>query len=193
MKGIKREQGNGYQRYGEQGKDNGCRQSIRTEGQRMNVHYRPIGVIHTPFRKIEGMPIQPSGAAGIRGTVDMYPEYAEGLKDLDGFSHIILIYHFHESSGFKLIVTPFLDSEPRGLFATRAPKRPNPIGISAVRLLHIKGSTLHVQHVDILDGTPLLDIKPYVPEFDRQPRFRLGWLGKAKGKVKKRKSDSRFQ
>jgi tRNA-Thr(GGU) m(6)t(6)A37 methyltransferase TsaA len=159
----------------------------------MDVQYRPIGVIHTPFRKIEGMPIQPSGAAGILGTVDVYSEYAEGLRDLDGFSHIILIYHFHESSGFKLIVTPFLDSEPRGLFATRAPKRPNPIGISAVRLLQIKGSTLHVQGVDILDGTPLLDIKPYVPEFDRQPRFRLGWLEKAKGKVKKRKSDSRFQ
>jgi tRNA-Thr(GGU) m(6)t(6)A37 methyltransferase TsaA len=190
---YKKEQGNGYQRYGEQGKGNGYRQSIRTEGQRMNVQYRSIGVIHTPFRKIEGMPIQPSGATGIRGTVDVYPEYAEGLKDLDGFSHIILLYHFHRARSAELTLVPFLDTEPRGLFATRAPKRPNPIGISAVRLLQIKGSTLHVQNVDIVDGTPLLDIKPYVPEFDRQPRFRLGWLEKAKGKVKKRKSDSRFK
>jgi tRNA-Thr(GGU) m(6)t(6)A37 methyltransferase TsaA len=159
----------------------------------MIVQYRSIGTIHTPFKKIEGMPIQPSGAAGIRGTVAVYPEYAEGLEDLEGFSHIILLYHFHRVRSAELTVVPFLDSEPHGLFSTRAPKRPNPIGLSVVRLLRIEGSTLHVQNVDILDGTPLLDIKPYVPEFDRRPRFRLGWLEKAKGKVKKRKSDSRFQ
>jgi tRNA-Thr(GGU) m(6)t(6)A37 methyltransferase TsaA len=159
----------------------------------MTVQYRPIGVIHTPFKKIEGMPIQPSGAAGVRGTVEVYPEYVEGLKDLDGFSHILLLYHFHRVKSAQLTVVPFLDTEPRGVFATRAPKRPNPLGISVVRLLRIEGSTLHVQNVDILDGTPLLDIKPYVPEFDRQPRFRLGWLGKARGQAKKRKSDSRFR
>ena len=122
------------------------------------------------------MPIQPSGAYGVRGTVEVFPEYAAGLKDLNGFSHIILIYHFHEAVESQLIVTPFLDSKPRGVFSTRAPKRPNPVG-----------------NVDILDGTPLLDIKPYVPEFDQHPADRVGWLGQAKGKVHSKKSDDRFR
>jgi len=154
---------------------------------------RPIGIIHTPFKELENMPIQPSGAAGIRGTVDLFPEFAEGLKDLDGFSHVILLYHFHESRGYKLIVTPFLDSEPRGLFATRAPKRPNPIGLSTVRLVQIRGCSLDIENVDILDGTPLLDIKPYVPEFDQQQTCRIGWLEQARGKVRNKRSDERFR
>jgi len=158
-----------------------------------NIIYRPIGIIHTPFRELENMPIQPSGAAGICGTVDLYPEFTEGLKDLDGFSHLILLYHFHESRGYKLIVTPFLDSENRGVFATRAPKRPNPIGLSIVRLVRIQGSTLDIENVDILDGTPLLDIKPYVPEFDHQQDCRIGWLEKARGMVKEKRSDERFR
>ncbi len=147
------------------------------------IVYRSIGVIHTPFKELENMPIQPSGAAGVRGTVELFPEFADGLKDLDGFSHLILLYHFHESRGYKLIVTPFLDSEPRGVFATRAPKRPNPIGLSIVRLVQVRGYTLDIENVDILDGTPLLDIKPYVPEFDHQENCRIGWLEKAKGSV----------
>jgi tRNA-Thr(GGU) m(6)t(6)A37 methyltransferase TsaA len=158
-----------------------------------NIVYRPIGIIHTPFKEVENMPIQPSGAAGIPGTVDLYPEFAEGLKDLDGFSHLILLYHFHESRRYKLIVTPFLDSEHRGVFATRAPKRPNPIGLSIVRLIRIRGSTLDIENVDILDGTPLLDIKPYVPEFDHQQTCRIGWLEQARGKVEKHRSDERFR
>jgi tRNA-Thr(GGU) m(6)t(6)A37 methyltransferase TsaA len=153
----------------------------------------PIGVIHTPFKELENMPIQPSGAAGIRGTVDLYSEFAEGLKDLDGFSHLILLYQFHESRGCKLSVTPFLDSEPRGVFATRAPKRPNPIGLSIVRLVQIRGCSLDVENVDILDGTPLLDIKPYVPEFDHEENCRIGWLEKARGKVRNKRSDKRFR
>jgi len=157
-----------------------------------NIVYRPIGIIHTPFKELENMPIQPSGAARIHGTVDLYPEFAEGLKDLDGFSHLILLYHFHKSRGFKLTVTPFLDFEPRGVFATRAPKRPNPIGLSIVSLVQIRGCSIDVENVDILDGTPLLDIKPYVPEFDHQEGCRIGWLEQARGKVRNKRSDKRF-
>ena len=158
-----------------------------------NIVYRPIGIIHTPFRKLENMPIQPSGAAGICGTVDLYPEFAEGLKDLAGFSHLILLYRFHESRGYSLTVTPFLDSETRGVFATRAPKRPNPIGLSIVRLVRIQGSTLDIENVDILDRTPLLDIKPYVPEFDHQEDCRIGWLEQVQRMVKTKRSDDRFR
>ena len=159
----------------------------------MEVNYRPIGVIHSPFTDIEGMPIQPTGASGIRGTVEVFPEFAEGLKDLEGFSHIILLYHFHRVQGAKLVVTPFMDCQPHGVFATRAPKRPNPIGLSIVKLLSIEQTILHIENVDILDGTPLLDIKPYVPEFDQPGADRVGWLEQAKGKVQSKKSDSRFR
>ncbi|MBU2497639.1 MAG: tRNA (N6-threonylcarbamoyladenosine(37)-N6)-methyltransferase TrmO [Proteobacteria bacterium] len=157
------------------------------------ITYHAVGIIHTPFHEIEKMPIQPSGATGIRGRIDLFPEYAPALKDLDGFSHIILLYHFHRVSGSELIVTPFLDTQPRGVFATRAPKRPNPIGISVVKLLSVEGATLLIENVDILDGTPLIDIKPYVPEFDHQPADRLGWLEKAREKAREKRSDNRFK
>jgi len=159
----------------------------------MEISYRPIGVIHSPFTDIKGMPIQPTGASGIQGTVEVFPEFAEGLEDLEGFSHIILLYHFHRVQGTKLVVTPFMDSQPHGVFATRAPKRPNPIGLSIVRLLGIEQNILHIENVDILDGTPLLDIKPYVPEFDQPQASLVGWLGQAKGEVQSRKSDGRFR
>ena len=142
----------------------------------MKIEYRPIGLIHTPFKQRQGMPIQPSRGRGVRGTVEVAPEFADGLTDLDGFSHVVLIYHFHRSQGFDLRVTPFLDTEKRGLFATRAPRRPNAIGLSVVRLLGIEGNRIEVQDLDILDGTPLLDIKPYVPEFDHRTEVREGWL-----------------
>ena len=157
------------------------------------IELNPIGIIHTPFTSLEGMPIQPAAAAGIRGTIEMLEEYHEGLKDLDGFSHIILLYHFHRSQGFKLHVVPFMDNEPRGLFATRAPRRPNPIGLSVVQLDSIENGVLHIQNVDILDGTPLLDIKPYVPEFDSAADIRTGWLEQARKTVSRRKSDDRFK
>ncbi len=157
------------------------------------IDAKPIGVIHTPFSKLEGMPIQPAGAAGVKGTVEMLEEYHAGLKDLDGFSHIILLYHFHRSQGFTLHVVPFMDSQARGVFATRAPKRPNPIGLSVVQLDRIEDGILYVQNVDILDGTPLLDIKPYVPQFDRQTEVRTGWLDHARKTVSKRQSDGRFK
>ena len=139
------------------------------------------------------MPIQPSGAAGVRGTIEIFPQFIEGLADLDGFSHLILLYHFHLVKEANLTVTPFLDTEPRGLFSTRAPKRPNPIGISIVKLTSSDGNLLSIENVDVLDGTPLLDIKPYVPEFDHQTDVRLGWLEKAQGRSRQKQSDERFQ
>jgi len=161
--------------------------------QDMKIEFQAIGVIHTPFSKREGMPIQPAGGAGIRGTVELFNEYRAGLKDLNGFSNIVLLYHFHRSQGFNLHLVPYLDSEMRGLFATRAPRRPNPIGLSVVQLDRIEGSVLHIQNVDILDGTPLLDIKPYVPDFDSQKDIRTGWLEKARKTVSTHKSDDRFK
>ncbi len=157
------------------------------------MEMKPIGIIHTPFSDPVGMPIQPAGAAGVRGTVQVFDEYVPGLQDLEGFSHILLLYLFHRGEGFNLQVVPFMDTEPRGLFATRAPKRPNPIGLSLVQLDRVEGATLHVSGLDMLDGTPLLDIKPYVPDFDRQEQVRTGWLEQARKTVSKRRSDQRFQ
>ena len=159
----------------------------------MKIEYAPIGIIHSPFTEPEGMPIQPAGATGVKGTVEVFQAFQRGLKDLDGFSHIVLLYHFHRSHGFNLHVVPFMDSEPRGLFATRAPKRPNPIGLSVVRLDEIEDGVLHIRNVDILDGTPLLDIKPYVPKFDAPKEVRTGWLEKAGKTVLSRRSDDRFK
>ena len=152
----------------------------------------PIGVIHTPFQNREGMPIQPSGGRGIQGHIDLYPEFQEGLQDLEGFSHIILIYHFHQSHEYALSVKPFLDHELRGVFATRAPKRPNPIGLSVVCLKRIEKTRLHISNIDILDGTPLIDIKPYVPEFDSVEKVKIGWLSQHVDRVGDKKSDNRF-
>jgi tRNA-Thr(GGU) m(6)t(6)A37 methyltransferase TsaA len=158
----------------------------------MKIEYAPIGIIHSPFSEPRGMPIQPSGAADVRGTAEVFEEYRAGLKDLDGFSHIILLYHFHRGREFKLQVVPFMDTRPRGLFATRAPSRPSPIGLSVVRLDRIENGILYIRNVDILDGTPLLDIKPYVPEFDSQGEIRTGWLEEARKTVKRRRADKRF-
>jgi len=159
----------------------------------MDLTYHPIGIIHSPFKDLAGMPIQPSGESAGPGTVEILPEFVQGLKDLEGFSHVILLYHFHRVERVSLTVTPFLDSETHGIFATRAPTRPNPIGISVVRLIKIEGNTLSLENLDILDGTPLLDIKPYIPEFDGQPNARTGWLEGLKGKVQTTRSDERFR
>jgi len=159
----------------------------------MEITYRPIGIIHSPFKEIKGMPIQPTGASTIKGSVHVDLDLLPGLKDLEGFSHIILLYHFHRVKKSELVVTPFLDSRPHGIFATRAPKRPNPIGLSIVKLCGIEKNILHIENVDIVDGTPLLDIKPYVPEFDQHPAERIGWLEQAKGMVRNKRSDERFR
>ncbi len=139
------------------------------------------------------MPIQPKAAKGVKGTIELFDEFKEGLADLDGFSHIILTYHFHLSEGYSLKVKPFLEDTLRGLFSTRAPRRPNPIGISVVPLNRIDGATLYISNVDIVDGTPLLDIKPYVPEFDRQADIRIGWLTGRSHRAKDTFSDNRFK
>jgi len=156
------------------------------------VAYTPIGVIHTPFEKPEGMPIQPAAAHNVQGRVEVEPQYRDGLKDLDGFSHIILLYHFHLAKGYKLHVKPFLDNRLHGIFAVRAPKRPNPIGLSVVRLLRIEEGTLFVENIDVVDGTPLLDIKPHVPKFDQPTVDRTGWLSGNTERTKDTRSDGRF-
>lgn len=141
-----------------------------------SLSLKPIGVIYTPFKEPKGTPIQPGRSQGARGEIEIYPEYVPGLTDLDGFSHITLLYYFHLSKGFELMVTPYLDDKKRGLFATRAPRRPNPIGLSVVKLDKIEGNILHIINVDMIDGTPLLDIKPYVRDFDSAEDFKVGWL-----------------
>ena len=156
------------------------------------IKYKPIGIIHSPFKEPKGTPIQPTGAKNIDATVELFPEYVEGLKDLEGFSHIILIYHFHLSKHISLRVKPYMDDELRGVFATRAPSRPNPIGISVVRLVKVEGNILHIQDVDAVDGTPLLDIKPYVPEFDTREVYKIGWLEKRVHRLRETKDDGRF-
>ena len=158
----------------------------------MPITFLPIGTIHTPHTDLANMPIQPTAAKGIKGWIELNPEYVKGLKDLEGFSHIILLYHFHKSQGYKLTVKPYLDKTEHGLFATRAPKRPNPIGLSIVKLISIDGNRLEIENIDVLDGTPLLDIKPYVPVFDGQTDVRYGWLEKAKDEVPTKRSDDRF-
>lgn len=156
------------------------------------IIFKPIGVLRSPFKSINEMPIQPCGATGIRGHLEIKSQYQEGLVDLEGFSHIILIYLFHQVSGHQLKVIPFLDSVPRGIFSTRAPKRPNPIGLSIVKLISIKENTLEIENVDILDGTPVIDIKPYVPEFDQPEKVRIGWLTGQMNILNETLSDKRF-
>jgi tRNA-Thr(GGU) m(6)t(6)A37 methyltransferase TsaA len=140
----------------------------------MEFIMRPIGVIHSPFTDISQMPIQASTSDAV-GQVAVFPEFADGLKDLAGFSHLHLLYVFNYSHGYSLLVKPFLDDHLRGLFATRHPCRPNPIGLSVVRLVAIHNHTLEVEGVDMLDGTPLLDVKPYVPDFDMRSDVHTGW------------------
>jgi tRNA-Thr(GGU) m(6)t(6)A37 methyltransferase TsaA len=156
------------------------------------IQYSPIGVIRSPFAERRGMPIQAAFADGAAGMIELKPQYAAGLKDLQGFSHLILVYHFHQSEGDQLLVRPFLDEAAHGVFATRAPRRPNAIGISTVRLERIEGTTLYVSDLDMLDGTPLLDIKPYVPQFDDRQEVRIGWLEKGLGEAGSRRADDRF-
>lgn len=156
------------------------------------ITFRPLGIISTPFPESKGTPIQPKAAEGVVGSVKIFPEFIPGLQDLDGFSHIFLLYHFHHCRDFSLLVKPFLDEVQRGVFATRAPARPNPIGLSIVRLDRIDNDTLHVRDVDMLDGTPLLDIKPFVPQFDTRDQTRIGWLTGKLEKLRDMKDDGRF-
>ena len=157
------------------------------------ISYNIIGFVHSPHKSIEGIPIQPVGAKGIKAEIELFEEYKEGLKDLDGFSHIIILYDFHKSKDFNLKVKPFLDNESHGVFATRAPKRPNSIGLSVLKLNKIVNNILYVENVDILDGTPVLDIKPYVSRFDFVGEEKNGWLEKRIDRSNVKKSDKRFK
>lgn len=156
------------------------------------IIYSPIGIIHSPFYEIQNIPIQPCFANGIKGSIELKKEYIDGLSDLDDFSHIILLYHFHLSSGYSLKVTPFLDETSHGLFSTRAPKRPNGIGLSVVKLIEIKKNILFIENIDIVDGTPLLDIKPWVGKFNNVSNEKNGWLENWKD-IKTKNSDNRFK
>jgi tRNA-Thr(GGU) m(6)t(6)A37 methyltransferase TsaA len=156
------------------------------------IVYRPIGTIRTPFKKIKGTPIQSIAAKGKKGTIHIKPECADGLKDLEGFSHVILLYHFHKTQRCSLRVKPFLDTHARGVFATRATVRPNPIGISVVKLVEIRGTTITVNNIDVVDGTPLLDIKPYVPAFDVHQVQKIGWLTTKIEDASHTQADDRF-
>lgn len=155
----------------------------------MKLELTPIGLIHSPYHEPQGMPIQSCWAAGIEGTVELFPEFVPGLRDLDGFDRVWLLYWLDQARAAQLEVVPFLDTQPRGIFATRAPSRPNPIGLSCVRLLAVEGAKLRVADLDVLDGTPLLDLKPYVPAFDVFPVQRVGWYAHARGS---RLADDRF-
>jgi tRNA-Thr(GGU) m(6)t(6)A37 methyltransferase TsaA len=140
------------------------------------------------------LPIQPIAADGIKGYIELLPEYTNGLKDLEGFSHITLLYHFHKIEGFELEVIPFMDTEKRGIFACKAPKRPNAIGISTVKLIEIKGNIIHIEQVDMLNGTPLIDIKPFYHRYDNRENAKIGWLEKNKElPIEKLRSDERFK
>jgi tRNA-Thr(GGU) m(6)t(6)A37 methyltransferase TsaA len=138
------------------------------------------------------MPIQAVGATGIAGSVELDPAYVPGLQDLDGFSHLILIYHLHRVTSGPLTVVPFLDDQPRGVFATRSPRRPNSMGLSIVRLIAVNGARLDIEDVDVVDGTPLLDIKPYVPAFDVREAPRIGWFEGKVAQVGQTRADDRF-
>ena len=156
------------------------------------ISYKPIGIIRSPHKDPRGTPIQPTAASGIPGQVEILSEYVGGLQDLDGFSYVILLYHFDRVREMKLKVRPFLDKIFRGVFATRAPSRPNPIGLSIVKLVRIEGNLLHIEDIDVLDGTPLLDVKPYVDRFDGRDSERQGWLETNLGGLAGKTDDGRF-
>ncbi len=152
----------------------------------------PIGTIHTPFSNLEDMPIQPKGAKNVQGHIELLPQYAEGLQDLNGFSHIYLIYQFHKATRTELTVIPFMDTVPRGVYSTRSPLRPNHLGLSIVELVSITASTLLIRGIDVLDGTPVFDIKPFIQAFDHINESTSGWMTASDEDVENRRSDRRF-
>lgn len=157
-----------------------------------SIYLEPIGIIHTPHRVQQGTPIQPFAARGIEGDVEIFPEFRKGLADLSAFERVWLLFWCHRAKPFELLVIPYRDVTRRGLFATRAPSRPNSIGLSSVRLLEVNPADgrLRVADVDMLDGTPLLDIKPYVPDFDSYPEAKTGWLEAVR--ARRERGDGRF-
>lgn len=152
-----------------------------------------IGTIHTPFDTLENMPIQPKGAKDITGHIELLPEYSAGIQDLDGFSHIYLIYQFHKATRTELLVTPFMDTVKRGVYSTRSPIRPNHIGLSLVQVVSVDKNIVNIQGVDVLNGTPLLDIKPFIPAFDQVSDAKSGWMKSSENDVVEKRSDNRFR
>jgi len=143
-----------------------------------SIKIGPIGIIHTTYKEPKGIPIQGKFEKGVIGTIRLFPKYQAGLKDIEGFSHVILIYHFNRSKEERLVSKPFLEDIEHGIFAIRSPHRPNHIGFSIVKLKSVQGNVITFSEVDILDGTPLLDIKPYVKHFDSRDKVKNGWIGK---------------
>lgn len=158
-----------------------------------DIKIDPIGIVHSPYKTAEGTPIQPIVAKNNLAQIEIYEEYAEGLKDLELFSHIYVLFHLHKISKQLLKVTPFLDTKPHGVFATRSPGRPNQIGISVVCIEKIEGNIIFIKNIDMLDGSPVLDIKPYIPQFDLFPEATSGWYTKDKAKIENQKDDGRFK
>ncbi|BAX79264.1 tRNA (N6-threonylcarbamoyladenosine(37)-N6)-methyltransferase TrmO [Labilibaculum antarcticum] len=158
------------------------------------IKFETIGLIKTSYKTLENMPIQPMGAKGVKASIVLKPEFVDGLMDLEEFSHVTLIYHLHKVTDYKLKVTPFMDTEEHGVFATRSPRRPNAIGLSTVKLIGIEGKVLHIEDADVLDGTPLLDIKPFFGRFDNREKVKSGWLDRNWDENHKTlKSDERFK
>jgi tRNA-Thr(GGU) m(6)t(6)A37 methyltransferase TsaA len=157
------------------------------------IVYQPIGIVHSPFKKPEGTPIQPVADKNTEAVIEIFPEYVEGLKDLESFSHLYILFHLHLAEVKSLLVVPFLDTKPHGVFATRSPARPNKIGLSVVLLEKITGNNLYVKNIDILDGSPVLDIKPYVSRFDVFEKSKNGWFDDHMQKLEKQKDDGRFK
>jgi tRNA (adenine37-N6)-methyltransferase len=161
-------------------------------GVRAVINFKPIGTIYSPHNNLKNMPIQPKGAKGVEGFVLIKNEYLEGLSDLAGFSHVYLIYFFHEASRVEMKVIPFMDKTERGVFSTRSPLRPNHIGLSIVELVGVEHNKILLSGIDVLDGTPLLDIKPYIENFDKVDQSRSGWMNRSSEDVKNRRSDNRY-
>jgi tRNA-Thr(GGU) m(6)t(6)A37 methyltransferase TsaA len=159
----------------------------------LNISYKPIGIVHSPFTKPEGTPIQAIASKNSEGVIEIFPEFVEGLKDLEHFSHIYVLFHLHLAEKKELTVIPFLDTTPHGVFATRSPGRPNAIGISVVCLDKIEGNKIHVKNIDILNSSPVLDIKPYIPQFDVFETTKNGWFEKNIRKMESQKDDGRFK
>lgn len=159
----------------------------------MKIEFTPIGIIHTPFKTIENIPIQPAAGKTIEGWIEIFDEYTEGLSDLDGFSHIYLLFHLHRSKSYSLKLIPFLDTVKRGVFSTRSPARPNPLGLSIVEIVSIHDNIINIKGIDILDGSPLIDIKPYVPDFEVTKNIKKGWFEGKEKIIPGKLSDDRFK
>ncbi|MGJ7612153.1 MULTISPECIES: tRNA (N6-threonylcarbamoyladenosine(37)-N6)-methyltransferase TrmO [unclassified Variovorax] len=153
---------------------------------------RPVGLVHCRFTEATGMPIQTAGAPEETGRLEVFAEFAPGLRDIEGFDYLILVTHLHRCAHERLEVVPFLDDASHGVFATRAPARPNRLGLSIVRLVSVEGTTLHFAGNDMMDGTPVLDIKPYVPKFDVRQTERTGWFGARLDQLPRIRSDDRM-